>query len=450
MSRKSEKLVLNAFIYPGGHHEAAWRHPESEPLRVTDIRLYQDIALKAEAAKLDAIFFADAPVLDANIRYAARHRLEPITMLAALAAVTEKIGFIATASTTYYEPYNLARLFASVDHISRGRVGWNIVTTSADAAAGNFNLQQHPPHADRYRQATEFVDVVTKLWDSWEDDAIVADKESGLFADTDRIHPASHEGEFYRVRGALNLPRSPQGRPVYVQAGSSEDGRGFAARYAEAIFTAHQTLESARSFYSDIKRRVAATGRNPAHVKILPGISPFIASTEEEARKLEASFNDLIQPAFSLGQLQRITGIDLSSADLDQPLPKEAVEATRAQADSSRHQLVLDVIDRENPTIRQLLHRLAGGRGHKVISGTPEQVADWIETWFREGAADGFNIMPPWLNGGFDIFVDEVVPILKQRGLFREDYEGDTLRDHYGLPRPENIHTTRELQRERA
>ncbi|WP_313607434.1 LLM class flavin-dependent oxidoreductase, partial [Rhizobium sp.] len=190
MSRKSEKLVLNAFIYPGGHHEAAWRHPESEPLRVTDIRLYQDIARKAEAAKLDAIFFADAPVLDANIRYAARHRLEPITMLAALAAVTEKIGFIATASTTYYEPYNLARLFASVDHISGGRVGWNIVTTSADAAAGNFNLQQHPPHADRYRQATEFVDVVTKLWDSWEDDAIVADKESGLFADTDRIHPA--------------------------------------------------------------------------------------------------------------------------------------------------------------------------------------------------------------------------------------------------------------------
>jgi FMN-dependent oxidoreductase (nitrilotriacetate monooxygenase family) len=203
-----------------------------------------------------------------------------------LAAVTEKIGFIATASTTYYEPYNLARLFASVDHISGGRVGWNIVTTSADAAAGNFNLQQHPPHADRYRQATEFVEVVTKLWDSWEDDAIVADRESGLFADTDRIHPASHDGEFYRVRGALNLPRSPQGRPVYVQAGSSEDGRGFAARYAEAIFTAHQTLESARSFYSDIKRRVAATGRNPAHVKILPGIVP---SSPPPKRRRESS-----------------------------------------------------------------------------------------------------------------------------------------------------------------
>lgn len=450
MARSSEKLVLNAFIYPGGHHEAAWRHPQSEPHRVTDIRLYQDIARRAEAAKLDAIFFADAPVLDGNIRYSAKHRLEPITMLAALAAVTEKIGFIATASTTYYEPYNLARLFASVDHISGGRVGWNIVTTSVDTAAANFNRDKHPPHADRYRQAEEFVDVVTKLWDSWEDDAIVADKESGLFADTDRIHPANHEGEFYRVRGALNVSRSPQGRPIYVQAGSSEEGRGFAARYAEAIFTAHQTIESAKAFYSDIKRRTAAAGRNPAHVRILPGISPFIAGTETDAKKLEAEFNDLIQPAFSLTQLNRITGIDLGNADLDKPLPREAVEATRGRADSSRHQLVLDVIDRENPTIRQLLHRLAGGRGHKVIAGTPEQVADWIETWFREGAADGFNIMPPWLTGGFDIFIDEVVPLLRKRGLFREDYSGDTLRDHYGLPRPDNIHTINEARSVRA
>ncbi|UXS03574.1 LLM class flavin-dependent oxidoreductase [Agrobacterium tumefaciens] len=450
MARSSEKLVLNAFVYPGGHHEAAWRHPQSEPHRVTDIRLYQDIARRAEAAKLDAIFFADAPVLDGNIRYSAKHRLEPITMLAALAAVTEKIGFIATASTTYYEPYNLARLFASVDHISGGRVGWNIVTTSVDAAAANFNLEKHPSHADRYRQASEFVDVVTKLWDSWEDDAIVADKESGLFADTDRIHPANHEGEFYRVQGALNVSRSPQGRPVYVQAGSSDDGRGFAAQYAEAIFTAHQTIESAKAFYSDIKKRVASAGRNPAHVKVLPGISPFIAGTETDAKKLEAEFNDLIQPAFSLTQLTRITGIDLGDADLDKPLPSEAVEATRARADSSRHQLVLDVIDRENPTIRQLLHRLAGGRGHKVIAGTPEQVADWIETWFREGAADGFNIMPPWLTGGFDIFIDEVVPLLRKRGLFRADYSGDTLRDHYGLPRPQNIHTINETSRIRA
>lgn len=450
MSRKADKLVLNAFIYPGGHHEAAWRYKDSEPERVTDIRLYQDIARRAEAAKLDALFFADAPVLDANIRYAARHRLEPITTFAALSAVTERIGFIATASTTYYEPYNLARLFASVDHISGGRVGWNIVTTSVEAAAANFGLDHHPAHADRYRQGAEFVDVVTKLWDSWEDDALVADKESGLFAETDRIHNVAHKGEFYSVHGALNLPRPPQGRPVYVQAGSSEEGRGFAARYAEAIFTAHQSLESAQSFYSDIKARTAGVGRNPAHVKILPGISPFIGGTEEEARKLEAEFNDLIQPAFSLNQLRRMTGIELSEADIDKPLPREAVEATRARANSSRHQLVLGVIDNENPTIRQLLHRLAGGRGHKVIAGTPEQVANWIETWFRQGAADGFNVMPPWLTGGLDAFLDEVVPILRKRGLFREDYEGRTLRDHYGLPRPESLYSQREEVRASA
>ncbi|RWX81364.1 LLM class flavin-dependent oxidoreductase [Neorhizobium lilium] len=450
MSRRPDKLVLNAFIYPGGHHEAAWRYSESEPHRIADISLYQEIARRAEAAKLDALFFADAPVLDANIRFSARHRLEPITTFAALAAVTEKIGFIATASTTYYEPYNLARLFASLDHISGGRVGWNIVTTSAEQAAKNFGLDRHPPHADRYRQGEEFVDVVTKLWDSWEDDAIIADKESGLFAETDRIHEIAHKGEFYSVQGPLNVNRSPQGRPVYVQAGSSEEGRGFAAKHAEAIFTAHQTIESARAFYSDIKARAAGFGRNPAHIKVLPGISPFIAGTEQEAIALEAEFNDLVQPAFSLNQLKRITGIDLSGLDIDKPLPRDLVEATRAQANSSRHQLVLDVIDRENPTIRQLIHRLAGGRGHKVIAGTPEQVADWIETWFIEGAADGFNVMPPWLTGGLDRFIDGVLPILRKRNLFREDYEGSTLRDHYGLPRPDSLFAERQAIRASA
>jgi FMN-dependent oxidoreductase (nitrilotriacetate monooxygenase family) len=440
MSRQNEQLVLNAFIYPGGHHEAAWRFRESDPERVSDITLYQEIARRAEAAKLDALFFADAPMLDPNIRYSARHRLEPITTFAALTAVTKRIGFIATASTTYYDPYNLARLFASVDHISGGRVGWNIVTTSAEATAYNFGLDHHPSHADRYRQGAEFVDVVTKLWDSWEDDAIVADRDSGLFADTDKIHAIEHKGEFYSVKGALNLNRSPQGRPVYVQAGSSLDGRDFAARYAEAIFTAHQTLESAKSFYSDIKSRARAYGRNPQHLKVLPGISPFIAATEREALDLEAEFNDLVQPAFSLSQLKRITGIDLSSLDIDKPIPVELVEETRAQANSSRHQLVLDVIDRENPTVRQLIHRMAGGRGHKVIAGTAEQVADWIEAWFREGAADGFNVMPPWLTGGLDRFIDGVVPILQARGLFRREYEGSTLRDHYGLPRPDSLY----------
>lgn len=434
------QLTLNLFIYPGGHHEAAWRYKGSEPQRAFDIEYYQELARRAEAAKFDAVFFADGPALADNIRYAARFRLEPITWLAAIAAVTSRIGLIATASTTYSEPYNLARLFASLDHISHGRAGWNIVTTSAPQAAQNFGLPEHPPHGERYEKAKEFLDVVTKLWDSWEDDALVIDPASGIFADTDRIHSIDHVGKHFRVRGPLNTARSPQGRPVYVQAGSSEDGRAFAARFAEAIFTAHQTLGSAQQFYSDIKSRAKAFDRKPEHVKILPGISPFIGSTQSEARALQEEFDDLIQPEYSLVQLRRMIGVDLSGHDLDAPFPRHLIDTKGPAGVASRFQLVVDIIDRERPTIRQLLRRLAGGRGHWVIAGTPEEVADNIQTWFENGAADGFNVMPPWLTGGFDVFVEHVVPILRKRGLFREDYTGATLRDHYGLPRPDSLY----------
>ena len=433
------QLTLNLFIYPGGHHEAAWRYKGSEPQRAFDIEYYQELARRAEAAKFDAVFFADGPALADNIRYAARFRLEPITWLAAIAAVTSRIGLIATASTTYSEPYNLARLFASLDHISHGRAGWNIVTTSAPQAAQNFGLPEHPPHGERYEKAKEFLDVVTKLWDSWEDDALVIDPASGIFADTDRIHSIDHVGKHFRVRGPLNTARSPQGRPVYVQAGSSDDGRAFAARFAEAIFTAHQTLGSAQQFYSDIKSRAKAFDRKPEHVKILPGISPFIGSTQSEARALQEEFDDLIQPEYSLVQLRRMIGVDLSGHDLDAPFPRHLIDTKGPAGVASRFQLVVDIIDRERPTIRQLLRRLAGGRGHWVIAGTPEEVADNIQTWFEDGAADGFNVMPPWLTGGFDAFVEQVVPILRKRGLFREDYSGTTLRDHYGLPRPDSL-----------
>ena len=430
------RLRLNLFIYPGGHHEAAWRYHGSRPDRLLDIGLYQELARRAEAAKLDAVFLADGPSLPDNVRYASRFRLEPFTWLAAVAAVTSRIGLIATASTTYTEPYNLARLFASLDHLSRGRAGWNIVTTGAPQAAGNFGLDAHPVHAERYDRAREFVDVVTKLWDSWEDEALIADQASGVFADTDRIHPIDHEGRHLRVRGPLNTPRTPQGRPVYVQAGSSEDGRGFAARYAEAVFTAHQTLGSARDFYADLKRRAAALGRDPDRVLVLPGISPFIGSTEAEARALRDEFNELTQPEYSLQLLERLLGVRFDVADLDRPVPREAIDTGGERGASSRFQLIVDVIERERPTLRQLLHRLAGARGHWVVAGTPEQVADRIEEWFTGGAADGFNVMPPWLSGGFDVFADEVVPILRRRGLFRTEYTGTTLRDHYGLPRP--------------
>jgi len=432
------QLNLNLFIYPGGHHEAAWRYKDSEPERVLDISFYQDLARRAEAAKFDAVFFADGPALADNIRHASRFRLEPLTWLSAIAAVTSRIGLIGTASTTYTEPYNLARQFASLDHLSRGRAGWNIVTTSAANAAQNFGLPTHPVHADRYDRAREYLDVVTRLWDSWEDDALVIDKASGIFADTDRIHAIEHIGHHFKVAGPLNTPRTPQGRPVYVQAGASDDGRFFAARYAEAIFTAHQTLANAQAFYGDIKRQAAGFGRNPDHIKILPGISPFIGGTEAEAKRLEQDFNDLIQPEYSLGQLQRMIGLDLSRHDLDAPFPRHLVRTDGELGVASRFQVVLDIVDREKPTIRQLIQRLAGGRGHHVIAGTPEQIADAMQTWSENGAADGFNVMPPYFPGGFDVFASEVVPILRRRGLFREDYTGTTLRDHFGLPRPES------------
>lgn len=438
MTGEPRQLNLNLFIYPGGHHEAGWRYSGSEPERILDIRYYQSLARRAEAAKFDAVFFADGPSLADNIRYASRFRLEPFTWMSALAVATERIGLIGTASTTYTEPYNLARQFASLDHLSNGRAGWNIVTTAAAQTAQNFGLDSHPVHADRYDRAREYVDVVSKLWDSWEDDALVADPVSGVFADTEKIHAIGHEGRHFSVRGPLNIPRSPQGRPVYVQAGSSEDGRSFAARYAEAIFTAHQTLTNAREFYADIKARAAAFGRDRDRLKILPGISPFIGSTEAEARRLHEEFNDLTQPEYSLAQLRRLIGADLSGHDLDAPFPRELVVPDEERAAGSRFQVVLDIVDREHPTIRQLLHRLAGARGHRVVAGTPEQIADDMQAWFESGAADGFNVMPPYLAGGFDTFADEVVPILRRRGLFRIHYTGRTLRDHYGLPRPES------------
>ena len=432
------QLNLNLFIYPNGHHEAAWRHPDSQPDRVLDIGFYQDLAKKAEAAKFDALFFADALALPDNIRYASRFRLEPITWIAGLAAVTDRIGFIGTASTTYFDPFNLARLFASLDHLSKGRVGWNIVTTSIDYAAQNYGLDSHPAHADRYERAHEFVDVVTKLWDSWEDEAFVNDQASGVFAEETRLHEINHIGKYYRVRGPLNTPRSPQGRPVYVQAGSSHDGRSFAALHAEAIFTAHQTLENAQEFYSDIKKRARTLGRHPDQIRILPGISPFIASTETEAIALQDEFNDLTQTEYSLLHLRRRLGVDLTGHDLDTPFPRHLIPLDGDLAELSRFKVIVDIIEREKPTIRQLMHKLAGARGHWVVAGTPEQIADKIQLWFENGAADGFNIMPPHLPGGFEIFAAEVVPILRKRGLFREDYSGETLRSHFGLDRPQS------------
>lgn len=430
------KMHLNLFFYPGGHHEAGWRYRDTPPESINDVRFYQQLTQRAEQARFDAIFLADSPSLPHDVRYTSRPRIEPLTWLSAISSVTSHIGLIGTASTTYYEPFNLARLFASLDHLSAGRAGWNIVTTSAAAAAANFGLDAHPAHEERYKRAEEFIEVVSRLWDSWEEDAIVADKAEGIFANTDKIRPIDHHGHYFDVKGPLSTSRTPQGRPVYVQAGSSPEGRAFAARHAEAIFTAHQTLESAQAFYKDIKHRAGESGRPSGLPLVLPGVSPFIADTEVAAQQLEEEFNELIQPEYSLGILKAQLGVEFSLEDLDRPVDIAAINEASPLAKASRFQLIADIVRREQPTLRQLTHRLAGARGHIVVTGTPEQVADHLEQWFRQGAADGFNVMPPWFPGGFDRFAEEVVPLLQQRGLFRTDYEGSTLREHYGLETP--------------
>ncbi|WP_062988606.1 LLM class flavin-dependent oxidoreductase [Nocardia anaemiae] len=441
----TRQLSLNAFIYPSGHHEAAWRHPQSRPDRIYDVAYYQEIGRTAEAAKLDAVFFADGPALRANVKHNAAAGLEPITLLTAIATATTHLGLIATASTTYYEPYNLARLFSTLDHISGGRAGWNIVTTGTDLAAANFGLDKHPDHATRYARAREFVDAVVALWDSWEDDAILLDQEAGVYADPDKIHPIDFVGEYLSVRGPFNAPRTPQGHPVLVQAGASNDGRAFAGRYAEAIFTAHQRLEDAQAFYADIKAKAAEFGRAAEQIKILPGISPFIGDTEAAAKQLEREFNELTVPEYGLKQLEGIAGESLRHLPLDEPVPLELFSDAGDVTDNerSRRQVVAGIVQRERPTVRGLLHRLAGARGHRVFAGTPEQVADTIEEWFRNGAADGFNVMPPYYPGGLEVFAEQVVPILQRRGLFRTEYTGTTLRDHFGLPRPESRYARR-------
>jgi FMN-dependent oxidoreductase (nitrilotriacetate monooxygenase family) len=442
---RDRQMSLNAFVYPAGHHEAAWRHRDSTPERIYDVAYYREIAAVAEDAALDAVFFADGPALQGDVAHNPVGRLEPITLLTAMATATRHLGLIATASTTYYEPYNLARLFGSLDHISGGRAGWNIVTTANEDAAANFGLDAHPTHAERYARAQEFVDAAVALWDSWEDDAVVLDTAAGIYADAAKIHRIDHDGEHIRVRGPFNQPRPPQGHPVLVQAGASNDGRAFAGRNAEVIFTAHQRLADALAFTADIRARAADAGRDPGSVRILPGISPFLAGTETAARALEREFDELTVPAYGLRQLARITGhpLDHPALDhsrLDAPVPPALFAGAGDVTDNgkSRLQVVAGIVDRERPTLRGLLHRLAGARGHRVVAGTPEQVADTMEEWFRAGAADGFNVMPPHYPGGLEVFAAEVVPILRARGLFREGYTGTTLRDHLGLARPAN------------
>ncbi|MFL9899374.1 LLM class flavin-dependent oxidoreductase [Paraburkholderia fungorum] len=435
-------IHLNLFVHGRGHHEAGWRHPGASRHALTDIDYFAGLAAQAEKGLFDSIFLADALALGDGAQFVASGALEPITTLAALAHVTQRIGLIATASTTYTEPFNLARQFASLDHITRGRVGWNIVTSWVRGAGPNFGNDQQIEHAERYARAHEFLEVVTGLWDSWADDAVIDDVAAGRYLDPARIRPVNHKGEFFKVAGPLNLPRPPQGWPVLVQAGSSAAGKQFAARYAEAVFTAHLTKASAIDFYGDLKAAAVSRGRSADQVVILPGLSAAIAATEAQAQAQLEELNGLTEISVGLDRLSnRFGGHDFSHLDLDQPLSVDDFpDPATVQAAQSRAAVITHLVARERPTLRKLLHQLAGARGHFTIAGTPERVADVIADWVESRAADGFNIMPPVLPAQLDVFVDQVVPILQKRGLFRREYEADTLRGHYGLTRPSNQH----------
>lgn len=436
---KPRQIRLGAFLPGGGQHIAAWRHPDAPAGGATSFEFHKRLAQTAERGLFDAYFLADNLSIGLGGREGGNAKIvgfEPVTLFAALAPLTEHIGFIATASTTYEEPYTLARKFASLDLISNGRAGWNVVTSAGDETARNFNLDMQLPHATRYARAHEHVEVVKALWDSWEDDAFIRDKATGRFYDKTKVHDIDHRGEFFSVKGPLNMSRPIQGHPVVVQAGQSEDGRGLAAASAEVIFTAHQNLASAQEFYGDIKKRVAAAGRDPSHVLIMPGVAPFVGRTEAEAREKYDRLTELILPDDGVALLNGLAGqtLDIRGYPLDGPLPP----SRETEGMKSRQALIRQIADEHGFTIRQLYQWIATARGHFTIVGSAEQIVDELEVWFKDGAADGFNILPPWLPGALDDFVDLVVPELQRRGLFRKAYEGRTLRENLGLPRPIN------------
>lgn len=439
MSAPRRQIKLGAFVMATGHHVAGWRHPGAQPDAGQNIAHYRQIAQAAERAKFDALFLADGVAIRAHDRQTL-HRtaraasFEPLTLLSALSQVTEHIGLVATVSTTYNEPYHVARKFASLDHLSHGRAGWNVVTSWSEHEAQNFNLDKHPEHGARYQRAEEFVDVVRGLWDSWEDDAFLYDREAGLLFDPDKLHTLHHRGQHFSVKGPLNVARPVQGHPVIVQAGSSEAGQDLAARTAEVIFTAQQSLADAQAFYTSLKSRMARHGRDPDQLKIMPGVFPVVGRSLSEAQEKHEELQALIHPSVGLSMLQQhLGGIDLSAYPLDGPLPDDLREPNGSK---SRFQLVTALARREALTLRQLYLRLATARGHWSLYGTPESIVDELEAWFTQGGADGFNIMPPTLPGGLDDFIALVLPELRRRGLFRTEYEGGTLRENLGLARP--------------
>ncbi len=431
------QIKLGVSMIGLGYHPAAWRHPETPAGGNMQLRHFVEMAQIAERGLFDMVFLADGVGIRAYdeppgalSRMSNSVGFEPLTLLSALAMVTQRVGLVATASTTYNEPYHVARKFASLDHISGGRAGWNVVTSRTDMEAQNFGLDASPSYDDRYDRAPEFVEVVCGLWDSWDDGAFVRDQTSGINYDRAKAHVLDHKGKHFSVRGPLNVERPPQGHPVIVQAGASDQGRELAAATADVIYAASQTLEEARAYYASVKGRMAKYGRRPDALKIMPGLMAIIGDTEQEARDKYEVLQALVDPVVGLAQLAGSMG-DLTGYPLDGPVPRLPEWRLR-----SRGQLMYDLAQRRNLTIRQLYLAIATGNGHRQVIGTPAQVADHMQEWFENEAADGFNVLPAHSPDGLADFVDRVVPELQRRGLYRTAYEGRTLREHLGVQRP--------------
>jgi FMN-dependent oxidoreductase (nitrilotriacetate monooxygenase family) len=435
-------MKLGAFFHPTGNHVAAWLHPGAQADAGQNLQHYVELAQTAERAKFDMMFLADAMATrDGNIESLSRWPqymayFEPITLLTALAMATSHLGLAATATTSYNEPYTIARKFASLDHISGGRAGWNVVTSANISEAWNYGREDHYQHGERYDRALEFVEVVRGLWDSWDDDAFVRDREQARYFIPDKLHFLRHKGQHFSVRGPLNISRPPQGHPVLFQASASEAGKDMAARTAEGMFTTLLTLEQAQAFYQDVKGRMAAYGRSPDHLKILPGLNPIVGTTQADAEEKYRYLTSLIHPDVGLEVLSNaVGGFDLRPYDIDGPLPPE-VDATYKSTASVSFKNVLKWAREENLTIRQLYQRFGGARGQRTLIGTAAGLVDEMEDWFLNYGCDGFLIQPSHLPGGLNDFVTMVVPELQERGLFRTEYEGKTLRENLGLPRP--------------
>ncbi|RKN80490.1 LLM class flavin-dependent oxidoreductase [Paenibacillus ginsengarvi] len=438
----ARQLHLGVFLLNTGQHTVGWRHPETEADRMLDMSFYRQFARLAEKGLFDTILVLEQIAIGEQNGKVLEERPIPtpdtLTLLSVMASATEYIGLTGTLSTTYNDPFHVATRFATLDHLSGGRAGWNMVTSQDPRLASQYSKEAHMDHAERYRRANEFVEVAMKLWDSRDYGALPADRRSGLYYDPAKVHKIDHSGDFFAIQGSSYVPRPIQGHPVLFQAGSSGSGMQFAAQKAEVVFTAQDNLHDAKAYYTALKGMLSQYGRMPGQLHILPGLSPYLSSTEKEAKEREEQFNELVLPEIAVKTLSGTIDVDLSTYPLDAPFPYWEIDPASNNSKKSRLQLLKDLGEREKPTIRQMSKHVVSAGGHHTFTGTPEQLADLMEQWHDEGACDGFNIMPSHYFRGLEEFVEQVVPLLQKRGRYRTEYTGSTLRDHLGLARPVN------------